>query len=586
MKVLGVHDGHNASAAVLVDGEIQAAVQEERLARVKNIGGVPVRAIQEVMKLTGLTLADFDRIAVSSLYMVGGEHTRDEVLSRYARNSNLAAELKWRGKELLRSLPVAGRSLFSLVRGRRLDQVHRERLARLEAAGLPGNKLVFIDHHLCHAAAAYFGWGRLDEDVLVITCDGQGDLISATVSVGRKGALERIATVAAEDSLGSLYAVITYMMGMVPLEHEYKLMGLAPYAGESPAVRQVAEFFRGLFQPSSQSAMSWRRAQGVPPMLCSLNFLRRKLGLVRFDHLAAGLQTFTEEFLIDWVRKCVAETGIHKLALAGGVFMNVKANQRILELREVKELFIFPSCGDETNSIGAAYWAYAEAARSRQAPPPRSIGAIYWGGSFSDAEVEQAIASYRFASPVRWEYVDDIERTVAELLAGGEVVARAKGPMEFGARALGNRSILADPRRGEAVKLINDMIKQRDFWMPFAPSVLKEKSEVYFNKPKPMSAPYMIITFDTNPEKRHSIPAAIHPYDHTGRPQEVDRSYNPDYYRLLEIFESLTGESIILNTSLNLHGFPMVRCPEDALQVFNDSGLRYVAVGNWLVWKA
>jgi carbamoyltransferase len=178
-----------------------------------------------------------------------------------------------------------------------------------------------------------------------------------------------------------------------------------------------------------------------------------------------------------------------------------------------------------------------------------------------------------------------VERSAAELLAKGSVVARFKGRMEFGARALGNRSILANPAVPGVVKIINEMIKCRDFWMPFAPSVLAERSERYFFKPKPVEAPYMILTLDSRPEKREVMAAAIHPYDATGRPQEVYSSWNPDYHRLISHFEQLTGEAIILNTSFNLHGEPVVCSPEDALRVFDISGLEHLAIGSFLLSK-
>ena len=199
--------------------------------------------------------------------------------------------------------------------------------------------------------------------------------------------------------------------------------------------------------------------------------------------------------------------------------------------------------------------------------------------------MEQAIKKYEFTSAVFIEETPDIERQVAELLADNKIVARFRGRCEFGARALGNRSILANAADTQAVRTINSMIKCRDFWMPFAPSVLAERSEDYFRKPKPMPAPHMIMTFDTHEEKRAAIPAAIHPQDFTGRPQEVSEATNPSYYNLIKHFEECTGEGVILNTSFNLHGEPVVCTAEDALRVFDVSGLQYLALENVLLKK-
>ena len=203
----------------------------------------------------------------------------------------------------------------------------------------------------------------------------------------------------------------------------------------------------------------------------------------------------------------------------------------------------------------------------------------------TDAQAQAALTSFKFARPVTWTRYADIEAQIAGLLTEGHIVARAKGRMEFGARALGNRSILADPAQPNVVRVINDMIKMRDFWMPFAPVVRAEQSEVYMRKPKPMPAPYMIITFDVRPEKRQEMQAALHPYDWTARPQEISQDSNPDYWRILERFEALTGRGCLLNTSFNLHGYPIVYGAGDALEVFEHSGLEYLALGNYLVRK-
>ena len=369
---------------------------------------------------------------------------------------------------------------------------------------------------------------------------------------------------------------------MVPMEHEYKLMGLAPYAERAKEAHAISNQIEKLFAFDERAPLTWTRTNGCPPLAFGAEYLSNLLKRKRFDHIAAGVQLFVERFLVRWVKRCIAETGIHKVALSGGVFMNVKANQKILELPEVEELFVFPSCGDETNAIGSAWMQHAKTF----AQAPAALGHFYLGNEYGDGEIESALQTYEFGSPNIVREEQDIERRIAELLAKGEVVARFKGRMEFGARALGNRSILANPAAPGVVKLINEMIKCRDFWMPFAPSVLAERSEHYFKKPKPAPSPYMILTFDSREEKRNAMAAAIHPYDGTGRPQEVYESWNPDYYRLIGYFDELTGEALILNTSFNLHGEPVVCSPRDALRVFDISGLQNLAIGNFLLSKA
>lgn len=572
-RTMGIHLGHNAAAAVVEGGRLIFALQEERLSRVKNQGGLPVLALEHLQSVPG----SHPSTELPQDIALGGENLslchwrRDDIL----RSAGSAAPgLMGRAKNLARRSPAISQWVNQRKWGGIADSV--ERVTGRHAIAVQG-----IDHHLCHASSAYFGWGKMDEQVLVLTCDGAGDRVCATVNVAHNGEIRRIASVEESHSIGALYGKITYLSGMVPMEHEYKLMGLAPYAEKARESQEISKELESLFAFDRANPMQWTRNPGCPPLQYSSHFLSRLLRRRRFDHIAGGVQLFVERFLVRWVRSCVKETGIHKVALSGGVFMNVKANQKILNLPEVEELFIFPSCGDETNAIGAA-WLRDKQLTNRA---PDHLGHFYLGQEFTDEQVEAAIRDYRFKSRVKTQYHRDVEYEAAGLLARGDVVARFKGRMEFGARALGNRSILANPAMPSVVKIINEMIKCRDFWMPFAPSVLAERSYKYFEKPKPIEAPYMIITLDSRPERRNAMTAAIHPYDATGRPQEVYEAWNPEYYSLIRHFEERTGEAIILNTSFNLHGEPVVCSPDDALRVFDISGLQHLAIGNFLVTK-
>ena len=572
-QVTGIHLGHNAAAALVEDGKLLFAMQEERLSRVKNQGGLPVLTLDHIKGL-----ASAQRGAkVSREVALGGKNLslcywrRDDIL-RTAGSG--APNFVGRAKNLARS----NAAISDWINQRKWSGIAENLEPVMGGTEVPVHG---IDHHLCHAASAYFGWGKMDEEVLVLTCDGAGDRLCATINIARNGKIRRVAGVDESHSVGALYGKITYLSGMVPMEHEYKLMGLAPYAEKARESQSISEDFEALFAFDRDNPMQWTRTADCPPLQYSAEFLSNLLRRKRFDHIAGGVQLFVERFLVRWVQNCIAETGIRKVALSGGVFMNVKANQKILNLPEVEELFVFPSCGDETNSIGAAWLLDQQLSKKA----PEKLGPFYLGPEYSDAEIETALRSYKFKSAVETKNSQEIESSVAELLAKGSVVARFKGRMEFGARALGNRSILANPAVPGVVKVINEMIKCRDFWMPFAPSVLAERSEKYFYKPKPVEAPYMILTLDSRPEKRDAMAAAIHPYDATGRPQEVYESWNPDYHRLISHFEQMTGESIILNTSFNLHGEPVVCSPEDALRVFDISGLEHLALGDFLLSK-
>jgi carbamoyltransferase len=572
-QVTGIHLGHNAAAALVEDGKLLFAMQEERLSRVKNQGGLPVLTLDY---LRGLASAR-QGANVSREVALGGKNLslcywrRDDIL----RTAGSAAPtFVGRAKNLARS----NAAISDWINQRKWSGIAENLEPVMGGAEVPMHG---FDHHLCHAASAYFGWGKMDEEVLVLTCDGAGDRLCATINIARNGKIRRVAEVDESHSIGALYGKITYLSGMVPMEHEYKLMGLAPYAEKARESLSISEDFETLFAFDRDNPMLWTRTADCPPLQYSAEFLSNLLRRKRFDHIAGGVQLFVERFLVRWVQNCIAETGVRKVALSGGVFMNVKANQKILNLPEVEELFVFPSCGDETNSIGAAW--LLDQQLSKKAPD--KLGPFYLGPEYSDTQIETALRNYKFKNAVETNNPKDVECSVAELLAKGCVVARFKGRMEFGARALGNRSILANPAAPGVVKIINEMIKCRDFWMPFAPSVLAERSEKYFCKPKPVEAPYMILTLDSRPEKRDAIAAAIHPYDATGRPQEVYESWNPDYHRLISHFEQMTGEAVILNTSFNLHGEPVVCSPEDALRVFDISGLEHLAIGNFVLSK-
>ena len=570
MIVLGIYDGHNSSACVIKDGSVVAAVEEERIVRVKNYNGFPTHAVKLVLELSGVDMSQVDHVAMASKHL-SAPRDREASIKRYRQPDSLKAFIQ---REVRR---------LNLVRKLYEARRRSKRLAAAQQAGIPKEEVTFVDHHLAHAAAAYYGWGRVDEDVLVLTSDGAGDYVCATVSVGRNGKLERLVAVPSTESLGNIYAMTTLILGMVPLEHEFKLMGMAPYAPPKGRHSVYSSLKPLMIFDQANGGITWRRSSACPEAFFNFSFFKRLYELKRFDWIAAGVQQFIEEMLVQWAHNCIKATSTRKVALGGGVFMNVKANKLIMELPEVEDLFVFPSCGDETNSIGAAMWTYNEK-RSSDMPLPGPIQAIYYGPDAAETGIEMALAAYADRGWTCTQF-EDPEREVARLLAEGEVVARCKGRMEFGARALGNRSILADPTRPEVIRIINSMVKNRDFWMPFAPAMLEERAEDYLVNPKHVFAPYMTLSFDTT-DRVDELRAAVHPYDVTARPQVVRREWNPEFHHLLWEFERLTGRGVILNTSFNLHGFPIVMTAGDALEVFDKSGLQYLALDNRMICKS
>jgi carbamoyltransferase len=307
---------------------------------------------------------------------------------------------------------------------------------------------------------------------------------------------------------------------------------------------------------------------------------------LRFDWVAGGAQRLLEDVLLRWSRLMRQRYGGGRVALGGGVFMNVKANMLLGQEEWVEELFAFPSCGDESNAVGAAYLGYLqECARRGLTAAPQPFGPAYLGPSVTDEEAEAVIRERRLEGQYKVAFHDRIEERIAELLVSDGVVARCAGRMEFGARALGNRSILANPSDHRVVGLINRMIKNRDFWMPFAPTVLAERAGDYLVNPKAFASPYMMLAMPTRPEARDALTAALHPQDATARPQILEREWNPEYHAVIREFERRTGIGAVLNTSFNLHGEPIVGGAADAVDTFERSGLPHLAVGHWLLSK-
>ncbi len=570
MKILGIHDGHNASACLMEDGKLKYLVQEERVCAEKNKSGFPHKSIELILKKSGLSIKDIDAIGMNGTYMPPPAD-RKETLAYY--------QSLLKGGSLINTSILKNKlKNISFIAGPYEKQNREKRLKTLAGIGADESKVEFIDHHTLHAAAAYYANGDYENDILVLTNDGAGDRLCATVNIYSKGKMQRLASVHENHSIGIMYAVFTFLTGMVPLEHEYKIMGMAPYAHKSGA-KKVSDEFWEMFK-FSEDGLTWEFTKGYS-VFGSMDFFKDFMFLKRFDYLMAGLQYFTEEFLVHWVKSCIKKTGIKKIALSGGTFMNVKADKLIMELDEVEKIFVFPSCGDESNPVGACYHLEAEKNGTKNL---QKLEDVYLGISFTNEEVKQSFDKYAFKSKYTITYYDNIEPEVAKILARDHVVARFKGREEFGARSLGNRAIIANPSAPGIIKEINEMIKNRDFWMPFASSMLDTDFDKYVISEGKNDPYYMIMTFDTKKEA-DEIKGGIHPYDRTVRPQLVTQKHNMGYWNLINEFKKITGIGGILNTSLNLHGLPLVHTPEDAFHVLENSNLKYLAIENYIIEK-
>ncbi len=360
---------------------------------------------------------------------------------------------------------------------------------------------------------------------------------------------------------------------MKPGEHEYKVMGLAPYASTSDTDHVLNIMKRWLIL--DHKSLQFKTIVNAHTFLKLCN---EKLKGQRFDWIAAASQKLLEVRIIEWVEAAIKKTGITTIVASGGVFMNVKVNKLIVDSPNVKRFFVFPSSGDESNAFGACFYAFKKLYPNDN---PEPIKDLYLGPSF-EFGIDKTIKKLKGFKVIKPK---NLEVEVAKILARGEIVARFASRSEWGARALGNRSILANPSNSDVVERINRMIKNRDFWMPFAPTILSERASDYLINPKRVNSPYMMLAFDSTPLARRELKAAMHPYDFTLRSQILEKDYNPSYYKLIKEFEKLTRIGAVLNTSFNLHGFPIVLSPADALEAFKKSGLEYLALEDYILSK-
>lgn len=577
MYLLGIHDGHNASVALMKDGKIIDAVQEERFNKIKNFGGYPKESIKYILRKNSLDINKIDEfVFASQISYYKGLENRENVLKKYKANFNSNFSLfHFFKKKLYRALP---KYFTELSRKKRFHGISKIRSKKLMSEGVNSKKISFIEHHLCHASSAAYGSGNV-EDTLVITLDSSGDYSSGSVNIFKKGSLEKILDIPSDDSLGRLYSYVTYYLGMVPLEHEYKIMGLAPYSENSNYSKEISNIFGLMYYFNSD--ISFKISEKIKSAKNLGKFIEKEFKQKRFDNVSAGLQIFLEKFVCEWIERLIKHTKIKNIALGGGIFMNVKLNKKISELSCVDNIFIFPSCGDETNCFGALYKRYYDLTKK----VPEKLKSFYLGNEYQNDDIKKFYDNYEFKNiKTKISFHEDIEKKISELIFKDKIVARFKGKMEFGARSLGNRAIICNATNVDLVKEINHIVKNRDFWMPFAPSLINE--DEFLENPKNISMEFMIMATDFKKKYKNFFKGVIHPYDLSCRPNVVKKNTNQDYFNLINHYYKLSGYGVILNTSFNLHGLPIVSDPNDAFYVLDNSGLKYLAIENYLVEKS
>jgi carbamoyltransferase len=582
VNILGINAYHGDVAAVLLrDGELVAAVEEERFRRIKHVAGFPHHAIRACLEMGGIRAADLDHVGVS----------RDP-RAHLARKALFA----------LRHRPKGGLVRDRAANYRRVGAIPETLAQSLGLAGTDTRPAVhWVEHHPAHLASAFFV--SPFEEAAVCAIDGFGDFVSTSRAVGRGSSLTLLGRTFFPHSLGVVYLAITQYLGFMKFGDEFKVMGLAPY-GDPAAVDEIRTLVRLLpdgdfeldldyFQHWSGGAgMTWEDGEPRLERVFS-DRLETLLGPARrpdepltsrHEAIAASLQVVFEECAFHVLRGLHAATKLPRLCLAGGCAMNSVANGKIRDETPFTDVYIQPAAGDNGTALGAAYWVWNQIL---QRPRRFVMTHGYWGPSFENGSIDAALAA-------RASDLDALGcglRTIADeqalcdwtaaRIADGLVVGWFQGRMEWGARALGNRSILADPRRADMREIINTKIKFREKFRPFAPSVLAEAHDHFFTGSVP--DPFMIQVYPVQSDKRGVIPAVTH-VDGSGRLQTVDRAGNPRYWALIRAFERRTGVPMLLNTSFN-ENEPIVLQPSEALDCFLRTRMDVLVLGNQVITK-
>jgi len=563
MIVLGLTNAFDSGASLTIDGKTVAAANEERFSRKKQDDGFPWRSIEYVLAEAGVTASEIDAVA----YGWGRAFDAHKILTPLSRRVMRAV-----AREPACAQVVEQRIRVELER----DQVRKDEMARIAREQGWTQKLHVYDHHFSHAGSAYFA-GPFDR-ALVFTGDARGDFRSATVYLGEGDRLTELDWRSTFDSMGFYYSIITYLLGMRPVRHEGKVTGLAAYGDPAKCIhimRQMIEFTEGTIY-GNVGRMFKPFFTDTPPAL------KEALAPYSKEDIAAACQQHLEDVMLAYIGRFLAEfdekkAPVENICLAGGLYGNVKLNQRILALPGVRNVFVYPNMGDGGLCVGSTLNFLAETGNKIQRP----INNVYLGPSHTDEEIKKVLDAY--GVPCR-PLQNKVSETV-DLLALGKVVGWFQGRMEYGPRALGSRSILVHPKDPTVNDWLNKRLHRTEF-MPFAPatpSALAPRCYVGWREDH-LASRFMTICYDVTPEFQENSPATVH-VDNTARPQVVFREDNPDYHDVIDGFYRKTGNLSIINTSFNEHEEPIVCTPEDAVRSYLGDNVDCLVIGNWYVGR-
>ena len=557
MISLGINysEMHDSAACIARDGQILFAVAEERLSRLKHDARFPSLSIEACLVAAGIRADQLDFVCL-------GWPPAIEALKH---------DLKCMATG---SLPLTYIDLVSTVR-RNLNHTRKQNGKKQFLARFPTKaQFRFVEHHLAHAISAYSFSGFDNAAVLVL--DGRGAWEASSLWHGRDGRLEHVWTIPWPNSLGLFYAQFTQYLGFQPYSDEWKVMGLAPYGEPGINLRDFIVPDDNPYRVSTRLLLDDKPSPfaGITARLGPQREVESEID-PKHKNVAFAVQDACEEAMMTLARAAVAKTGSRNICLAGGVALNSKANGKILSTGIVDRIFVQPAAGDDGVCLGAALAPYLDNGGKL---PMHQMRHAYLGAENSDEEIEKALTTYKLSAT----RVTDPAAAAAEMLANGKILGWVQGRMEFGPRALGARSILADPRDPEMNAKVNNAVKFREWWRPFAPSMLAEVAGEYIESAT--DSPFMILTAQVKPEKRSVIPSVTH-VDGSARPQTVERDVNPLYWRLIREFGNRTGVPVVMNTSFNLRGEPIVSTPTDAVRTFFSSGMDALVIGSFVVEK-
>ena len=564
---LGLSYSYDSGAAVIVDGEIVAAINEERLNRIKVYSGFPALSIAECLRIAGLQAADISNVAVGGrmnfLYESGVES--ESVTYRLSNFLSRTGVLRL----MIGNRPsvYALRALF----GNRLNPMfnrHGELTSGLEALGIDA-PITYFDHHYCHNASAYYASGF--DEAYAVSIDAFGDFFSSRIYKGASGRLELLRTIPAYHSPAHHYAYVTALLGFIPTRHEGKVTGLAAFGDPTDTARIIGE--RITYSTRWKSPIG-RGLYHKP----EFEYLQSALKGFSKEDIAAGVQRVLEDVVTKFLRDNLPDIRSSRIVLSGGVMANVRLNQVIRELG-FEDVFVFPHMGDGGLAAGACYASNAE---TTGAGRNRKIANAYLGTGYSDEEIVRALA----ASDLTWHKSERVEDEVAEQVAGGKIVARFAGRMEYGPRALCHRSIFYKADDPAVNTWLNARLKRTEF-MPFAPVMLREDAPRFlldYDEARSVAAEYMTITYRVTDECKAKAPAVVH-VDGTARPQLVDARTDESASRILTAYKRLRGFSVMVNTSFNMHEEPIVRTPAEAVESVKQAGLDVLAIGSYIAFN-